>query len=211
MSAPAAAGFRRTSDRLRILAATASVLARDGYEETTVEAIADTAGASTASVLNDVGDRDTCAREALLAVFHQAHAAASVAYHQQDTWSESVREALRALLGFLAAEPDFVKACTLELRHGDPLIEECLVAGREAFTAFLTPGHDANRMIPLLTTEVISGGVLHLVTRHAVDDTIDELPEALPVLTTFVLGNYLSGEEIKDLLADHEGRSSQPR
>lgn len=195
MNAPAA-GFRRTSERLRILAATANVVARDGYAQTTVEAIADAAGVPVASVLDDIGDRDTCAREALLAAIQQAHAAASTAYHEQDTWSGSVREALRALLAFLAAEPDFVRACVIELRYCDPFTDRCMAAAREAFTAFLTPGHDADRTIPLMMAEIISGGVLQVITRHAAEGTIDQLPDVLPDLTTLVLASYLGAEQV---------------
>jgi AcrR family transcriptional regulator len=196
VNAPAPVGFRRTSERLRILAATANVVAREGYRQTTVEAIADAAGVPAAAVLDDVGDRDTCAHEALLAAIQQAHAAAATAYHEQDTWSESVREALRALLAFLAAEPDFVRACVIEMRHCDPFTDRCMAAGREAFTVFLTPGHDADRTIPLMTAELISGGVLQIITRHAAEDIIDQLPAALPDLTALVLASYLGVEQM---------------
>ena len=201
MNAPAPVGFQISTQRHRVLAATAQLLAREGYDGLTVEAIADAAGVAASVVLTDVGDRRACARESLLALIQQAHAAAAAAYQEQDCWPEGVREALRALLGFLAVEPDFVKGCAVELRYREPLVDQCLAAGREAFTIFLTPGHDADPTIPLMTAEVVSGGVLHLITRFAVDDILGDLPTTLPILTSFVLSAYLPPEEVAPIVA----------
>jgi hypothetical protein len=48
---------------------------------------------------------------------HQAHAAALDAYEREDLWPDGVREALRALLGFLGAEPEQTHTYLVELRY----------------------------------------------------------------------------------------------
>jgi hypothetical protein len=126
---------------------------------------------------------------------HQVHAAALQAYQREDLWPEGVREALRALLGFLGAEPDFVRGFAVERRHV-PGSDQQLAAAREAFAAFLTPGHDADANLPLLTADLITGGVLHVVTRYALEDRVAELPSTLPELTRLVLGPYLPADEV---------------
>ncbi len=128
---------------------------------------------------------------------HQAHAAALFAYEREELWPDGVREALRALLSFLGAEPERAHAYLVNLRYvpdGDLHLD----AAREAFTSFLTPGHDADPNLPLLTAELITGGVLHLITRHALEGRIDELPATLAELTRLVLAPYLSAEEVRE-------------
>jgi hypothetical protein len=127
---------------------------------------------------------------------HQAHAAALDAYTREDLWSDGVREALRALLAFLGAQPDYAHQYLVELRYV-PGGEQHLDAAREAFTSFLTPGHDAAPDLPLLTAELITGGVLHLMTRHALEGRVDELPATLAELTCLVLAPYLPAEEVR--------------
>jgi hypothetical protein len=126
---------------------------------------------------------------------HQAHAAALRAYQREDLWPDGVREALRALLDFLGDDPDFVHAFAIERRHA-PGNDQQLAAAREAFTAFLTPGHDADADLPLLTADLITGGILHIVTRYALDDRVAELPSTLAELTRLALGPYLPADEV---------------
>ena len=136
---------------------------------------------------------------ATLVAIHRAHAAAFLAYEQEDFWADGVREGLRALLGFLAAEPDVTKTSLIEL-GSVPGAEQHLAAAREAFTFMLTPGHDANPAVPLLAAEVVSGGVLHLLTRYALEGRIAELPSRLAELTHLALSPYLPVEEIRRVL-----------
>ncbi len=126
---------------------------------------------------------------------HQAHAAALQAYQREDLWANGVREALRALLDFLGDAPDFVRAFAIERRHV-PRAEEQLAAAREAFSVFLTPGHDADANLPLLAADLVTGGVLHIVTRYALDDRVAELPSTLAELTHLTLAPYLPAEEV---------------
>jgi hypothetical protein len=127
---------------------------------------------------------------------HQAHAAALDAYAREDLWPDGVREALRALLDFLGSGPGYAHEYLVELRYV-PGGEQHLNAAREAFTSFLTPGHDAVPDLPLLTAELITGGVLHLMTRHALEGRVAELPATLAELTCLVLGPYLPAEEVR--------------
>ena len=126
---------------------------------------------------------------------HQAHAVALGAYEREELWPDGVREALRALLDFLGSEPEQAHTYLVELRYS-PGGYQHLVAAREAFTSFLTPGHDSSPNLPLLTAELITGGVLHLMTRHALEGRVAELPSTLAELTCLVLGPYLSAEEV---------------
>ena len=196
---PASQGFQVTSERHRLLAAIARILARDGYHATTTATIAEEASITPLELEAEFGDLRGCAIAATLVAVHQALAAAILAYEQEDLWADGVREGLRALLGFLAAEPDFAKTSLVELRSV-PDAEQHLSAVREAFTSMLTPGHDADPTVPLLAAEVISGGVLHVLTRHALEDRISELPSQLRELTHLVLGPYVPVEEIRRAL-----------
>jgi AcrR family transcriptional regulator len=196
---PASKGFQVTSERHRLLATIARIVARDGYHATTIGAIAEEAAITPPELEAEFGDLQDCAIAATLVAVHQAHAAALLAYEQEDHWADGVREGLRALLGFLAAEPDFAKTGLIELRS-IPSAEEHLAAAREAFTSMLTPGHDAAPTVPLLAAEIIAGGVQHLLTRYAIEDRMTELPSRLAELTHLALSPYLPVEEIRRTL-----------
>jgi AcrR family transcriptional regulator len=196
MTGSASQGFRVTSERHRLLAAAARTLARDGYHATTTRTIACGAGVTSPRLEAEFGDLHGCLIAATLVAVHQAYFVVLQAYQREDLWPDGVREALRALLDFLAAEPDFVRTCLVELRYV-PDSDRHIAAAREAFTAFLTPGHDADAEIPLLTAEFISGGVLHLITRYSLEDRVAELPAALAEMTNLVLSPYLPPTEIE--------------
>jgi AcrR family transcriptional regulator len=194
--ASAARGFQVISERHRLLAAVARIVARDGYRAATTAAIAEAAELTPLELEAELGDLQECAIAATLVAVHQALAAAVTAFEREDLWADGVREGLRALLAFLAAEPDFAKTGLIELRH-IPGAEEHLAAAREAFTSMLTPGHDAVPAVPLLTAEVISGAVQHALTRCALEDRLPELPSRLAELTYLTLSPYLSAEEVE--------------
>lgn len=126
---------------------------------------------------------------------HRAHAAALQAYQREDLWADGVREALRALLDFLGDDPDFVREFAVKRRHV-PGSDDQLAAAREAFTVFLAPGHDADADLPLLAADLVTGGVLHIVTRYALDDRIADLPSTLAELTHLALAPYLPADEV---------------
>jgi AcrR family transcriptional regulator len=194
-------GFVVSTPRGEILAATARIIARRGYTGTTVLEIALEAGVDTRDVHRLVGDEEACFYALFAALFHQAFTL--VLKRTRDTpWPQSARDGLAVFLELLAAEPVYVHACVDGVRvlgRGGSLRLESAV---EAFTAFLTPGFAAGdgARVPVFQGDLIGATVVHVVTQHALEDRIEELPQALPQLLAVALMPFCDARDIDALL-----------
>ncbi|HMJ36996.1 MAG TPA: helix-turn-helix domain-containing protein [Baekduia sp.] len=198
-------GFEVRSERGEIVAAVARVIARHGYERTTVVAIAHEAGTTAAAVRRAVGEKDDCVFALFSMTFHQAFA--HVLESMRDVpWPQSVRDGLACLLDLLAAEPDYVRANVEGIRALGADGGLRLDAAVEAFTAFLAPGYEtsAHRTpplpLPVFHGHLIGSTVVHVISQHVLEDRIEELPQALPQLLGVALTPFCTASDIDALL-----------
>lgn len=189
-------GFVIRTERDRVLTAAVRVIAHRGYAAATLEEIAAEAFLPVSDVLALVGDKEECFLTAFSASTQRAYLNALERYESDDPWPVRLRDALAAFLETLAAEPDFVRACTLEV----PIVGERayarLSAMMEAFTAFLEPGCDARGDGGAFGAEIVAGGVFHVLLRYAREDRVEDVQEALPELTRVVLAAFCEPAEI---------------
>lgn len=191
------------TERDRVLAAAVRVIAHRGYAAATLEEIAAETFLPVSEVLALVGDKEECFLAAFTASTQRAYLNALERYEGDDPWPVRLRDALAAFLETLAAEPDFVRACTLEV----PIVGERayarLSAAMEAFTAFLEPGCDARADADggALGAEIVAGGVFHVLLRYAREDRVEDVQEALPELTRVVLAPFCEPAEIEAVVS----------
>jgi AcrR family transcriptional regulator len=192
-------GFEIRTPRDRILAATVRVIADRGYAEATIAEIAAEAFLPAGDVLELVGDKEDCFLAAFSASTQRAYLIALERFTGDAPWPERVRDALAAFLETLAAEPEFVRACTLELPAAGDRALARLGAALEAYTVFLAPGVEA-RGYAALDAEIIAGGVFHVLHRYAREDRVEHVQEALPELTRVILAPFCAPAEIEAAL-----------
>jgi AcrR family transcriptional regulator len=111
------------SQRTRILAAAAELVAEQGFGAVTATNIVRRAGVSRRSFYELFGDREAC----LLAAFDEgvARAAARMApaYTGETRWRDGIRAALAAFLRFLEEEPAFARLCVARaVCGGEPIL-----------------------------------------------------------------------------------------
>jgi AcrR family transcriptional regulator len=188
-------GFAIRSDRDRVLAAAARVIADRGYAAATLDEIAAEAFLPVADVVALVGDKEECLLAAFTVSTQRAFLVALERFDGDAPWPARVRDGLAAFLEALAAEPHFVRACTLELPAAGDRALARLQATLEAFTAFLEPGARSP-----LDAEIVAGGVFHVLHRYARDDRVEAVQEALPELTRVVLAPFCAPAEIEAAL-----------
>jgi AcrR family transcriptional regulator len=197
----AANGLVFTSQRGEILAATARVVDRRGYHGTSVFEIALEAGVRGKDVRHLVGDEEACFYALFGAFFHQAFARVRERTHDVP-WPASARDGLATFLELLAAEPVYVRACFAGVRalgvDGGLRLETAV----EAFTAFLTPGYDTavEISVPVFQGQLIGSTVVHVITRHVLEQRIAELPQALPEVLAIALIPFCAAQDIDALL-----------
>jgi AcrR family transcriptional regulator len=190
---------RTSTQRQSILAATARTIADRGYEATTIFEIAVQAGIGVRDVRRLVGDEEACFHALFTATFHEAFTL--VLERTRDTpWPQSAHDGLAAFLELLATEPVRVRACVDGLRALGQ--EGCLrlESAIEAFTAFLTPGFEANDATPVFHGNLLGGAVVHVVAQHVREDRVEELPAALPQLLGVALIPFCDPQAIDALL-----------
>jgi hypothetical protein len=105
--------------------------------------------------------------------------------------------ALRATLGFFAAEPDLARLCLLESVSATPKIalrfREAVLTGVPALARGRAELADPNSLLPEAESSII-GGAVSLATRAIAAGETEKLPELLPDLTDFILSPYLGAE-----------------
>jgi AcrR family transcriptional regulator len=194
-------GLVFTTPRGEVLAATARVIDRRGYRATTVAEIALEAGMRSPEVRRLVGDEEACFYAFFGAFFHQTFN--YVLERTQDVpWPLSAREGLASLLELLSSAPVYVRAAldgVWALGADGGLRLDTAV---EAFTAFLTPGYEslAESGVSIFHGRLIGSSVLHVITRHAFENRIAELPHALPEVLAIALTPFCAAQDIDALL-----------
>jgi AcrR family transcriptional regulator len=194
-------GLVFTTPRGEVLAATARVIDRRGYRATTIPEIALEAGMRSAEVRQLVGDEEDCFYALFGAFFHQTFNIV-LARSRDVPWPLSAREGLAALLELMSSEQVYVRACldgVWALGVDGGLRLETAV---EAFTAFLTPGYEAlgESDVSVFHGQLIGSTILHVITRHAFEDRLAELPRALPEVLAIALNPFCEAQDIDALL-----------
>lgn len=184
------------NQRERIIAALAAVCVSKGYRAATVEDIIARAGVSRRTFYDLFSGKQDCFLVAFDLLSDQLFSAVDVAYRNSEgnPWAVRLDAALRALLGLLAAEPEFARLVMVEvLVAGDTARQRrdgLLVRFEDllAPAAELLPLADADRR--LVGRAVIGGLTEALYARIAAGATL-QLPELRGELLYCLLVPYV--------------------
>jgi AcrR family transcriptional regulator len=192
------------SQRERLLAAIARVVAERGYQGMTITEIA-----KTASVANRVFYENFATKEeAFLAAFdavtaHVEELIGEAAGHE-DERSQRVIAALRAVLDFFASEPDLARLCLVAPLTATPAIATRF---REVLDAAVSPlrtlraERPEEESLPPFTEDGVVGGLVTITARSILTDA-RPLDALLPDLVDFALSPYLGTEAARQLAAE---------
>jgi hypothetical protein len=115
-----------------------------------------------------------------------------------DDPAQALHEALGSLLRDLAATPEMTYMSVVELPRLGPLVRERHRRMLDLFSDFLQPGFAA-RDIALPNPDIVSlcltGAVWRIVRQHAIDQRLQQLPEALPAISHVVLSTFFGPAE----------------
>lgn len=183
--------------RQRILAATAELVAKSGYQGTTIERIVKRAGVSRATFYQYFDNREDC----LLACFHEGATELRRRFIDAATgvegWPEQVRAALAAGLAFAAAEPALARTCLVEVMTAGPRAMDAYEEALQSFAPLFFAGREldgATGELPETLEDSIVGGIVWMVHQRLLRGEFDAIPDLLPTMLAFALGPYI-GEE----------------
>jgi AcrR family transcriptional regulator len=180
--------------RSRLLAAAAVVIDEVGYEQTSVQRIADRARVSRRTFYELFGNREECLVALLGEIAERVERELGAAGLEGLAWRERVRGGLWVILSLLDAEPVLARICVVQALHGGPEALE----RREQLLARLAAVLDEGRRegargeeCTLVTAEGLVGGAFGVVYARLRSGDRRPLTELLEELIGMIALQYL--------------------
>lgn len=183
--------------RRRILEATADLVAKQGYQGATIEAIVRRARVGYATFYKSFENKE----QAYLALLDAAHAVTAhrvqCAYEREEEWPDQVAAGLGALFEQVVEHPNIGHACLVEVLTAGPEAVARHEAVLKRFIPLLEPGRELNPRraeLPSTLEDTLVGGVLWVLNQRLIGGEAEALRGLLPEAIEFVLRPYV-GEE----------------
>jgi AcrR family transcriptional regulator len=189
--------------RDRILVAMAEIVAKRGYQGTTIEHIVKRAGVSRATFYEHFENREDC----LLAGFAEAEKELQrrvAKATETGEWPDRVRAALSAFLDYCTSAPALARTCLVEAVTAGPVAMERYERALTSFAPLFHEGRDhldGAGELPDDLEDMIIGGVVWMVHQRLLRNEIDKLAGLLPTMLEFALVPYLGEERAAEVIA----------
>jgi AcrR family transcriptional regulator len=185
-------GIDEPAQRLELAAM--EVVARDGYADATMAAIAGHARVSLATLYAIFDDKDDLLEAAMLRTRLRMIAAVVPPYHRADSWAAGVAAMTRAILAFLEAEPNFTRLVTVEIYGAGTAALEDRDRALDDTRHFIEAGIPYPEKKKLLVAEVIQS-VLYGMLSARVRSRHKNLQGMAPLAIYMALAPVLGPEE----------------
>jgi AcrR family transcriptional regulator len=192
-------GFVHHTNRERILDAVAQLVSIRGYTSLTAQSIFDHADLSERAFLAHFKNRDD-AFAATVEIGHmKGQAIVERARSNAPDWRTGVRQAVCALLDFLASEPYFTRLAFVDAPLAGPAMTRRTHEHAGAYARLLLDGAPQRRRPPSIAPEAAIHGLFELAFHHAAQDEIAELAHLRREATYLVLAPFLGATEAAEV------------
>lgn len=197
--------FVAQNQRERLTLALADALYERGYEKTTVSLIGKRAGVSKSDFYKHFESKDACFLATYDAAVERIRGRVVAACEEAGEWAYGVRDALAALLDYLASEPAQAGLVLVEgLRAGRGIYDRYQEAV-QSFVPYLrdgAPSPASNVAPPEATDEAVVGGIASLLARRVLAGETERLGEFLPDIAEFALTPYIGAAEARRIISE---------
>jgi AcrR family transcriptional regulator len=180
--------FVAHSQRERLFAGMARVMARQGYAATTVDQIASESGVSRKALYAHFSGKEDVLLQAHRAVVERIFAGAAPAIAEQEDWHSALRALLDWGLELFGREPELAKLSLIEVSAATPasrhLQRETLDRVRALIEQALA---SSDRTVPDIAIDGMLGGMVYAVARVAEEGDAASLPELRPQLMAWFM------------------------
>jgi AcrR family transcriptional regulator len=185
--------------RRRILAATADLIAEQGYQETTMEEIVRRAKVGYATFYKHYPDKEAAFLALLDAATDRTVSRVEEAYEREEgPWTDRVGAALGVLFADVAAHPAAARAALVEAVAAGPEAAAKHEAALKRLAPLLRPGRELNPRqaeLPESLEETLAGGIVWVLGQRLIAGEADKLRGLLPETLEFVLRPYVGEDE----------------
>lgn len=199
-------GFSREqvahNQRERLIAALAAAVAEHGYAAVTITHITAEARVSRRVFYANFEGKEECFLAAFEVVAGHVRELAAEAVEPLPDWPHRAIAAARAVLAFLAAEPDLARLCLVESQGAGPAVAARFHDAVHEVVPFLEQGRaerPRGRELPDTTEESVIGALVSLAGRKVAAGEAEQLEDLLPDCAEFILSPYLGADEAKRL------------
>jgi AcrR family transcriptional regulator len=185
--------------RERLIAGLAVAVAEKGYAAVTLTDIVKQAKVSRRVFYANFESKEQCFLAAFEVVLAHLRELVAEAVAPVDGWPRQAIAATRAVLAFLAAEPDLAHLCLVESRGAGPAVAARFSEAVGEMTPLLRLGRAerpaGERPLPDSTEESTIGSLVSLAHRKAVAGEAAQLEDLLPDCASLILSPYLGLSE----------------
>jgi AcrR family transcriptional regulator len=199
-------GFSREqvahNQRERLIAGLATAVAERGYVAVTITDITKQARVSRRVFYENFEGKEECFLAAFEVVAEHVTDLAREAAAGETDWPHRAIAAARAVLSFLATEPDLARLCLVESQAAGPAVAARFHEAVHAAIPYLEQGRaerPAARELPPTTEESTVGALVMLASRKVAAAEAAQLEDLLPDFAQFILAPYLGAEEASRL------------
>jgi AcrR family transcriptional regulator len=180
--------------RERLIAGLAEAVAEKGYAAVTLSDIVKHAKVSRRVFYANFESKEQCFLAAFEVVVEHLRELVAEATEGIDEWPRQAIAATRAVLAFLAAEPDLAGLCLVESRGAGPAVTARFNQAVGEMAPLLRRGRgerDEGERLPASTEESTIGSLVSLVYRKVAASEAARLEDLLPDCAELVLLPYL--------------------
>jgi AcrR family transcriptional regulator len=195
-------GFSREqvahNQRERLIAGLATAVAEHGYGAVTITHITNEAKVSRRVFYANFEGKEECFLAAFEVVVDHIRELAIEAVAPIPDWPHRAIAATRAVLAFLASEPDLARLCLVESNGAGPAVAARFRDAVHEVVPFLERGREErprDRPLPDTTEESALGALVSVLSRKVAAGEAARLQELLPDCAEFVLSPYLGPDE----------------
>lgn len=190
------------SQRDRLFAGMARVMAHRGYAATTVDEIASESGVSRKALYTHFSGKEDVLLQAHRAIVGQIVAGAGSAAAEQDDW----RAALRALfdwgLELFAREPALANLSLIEVAAATPASRQLQRETLGSIRALIEQATaDSDRALPDIAIDGMLGGMVYVIAKAAEEGDPADLPALRPELMAWFMLVFDGPEAAEDELS----------
>jgi AcrR family transcriptional regulator len=184
--------FVAKNQRDRLMAATVAVVAKNGFDETTIAQICAVASVSRRTFYAYFSSKEECFLTTYDSILEHLRIATDAAAAGEVAWTDMVRAKLRAGLEFFAASPDLAKfSMGVGQQGGEDVAARSRAATDEALDYLCEGMPPETRVPPKVVTVSLLGGMAALILRKVNNGEGENLPDLLPDLVELFLAPFL--------------------
>lgn len=190
--------------RERLIAGLAEAVAEKGYAAVTLSDIVRHAKVSRRVFYANFESKEQCFLAAFEVVVGHLHELVAEAVEGVDGWPRQAVAATRAVLAFLAAEPDLARLCLVESRTAGPAVTARFNESVGELAPLLARGRaerPEGKRLPDSTEDSTTGALVSLVHRKVAAGEATRLEDLLPDCAELALLPYLGPAEAARLAA----------